>query len=116
MEEKYGFTGKLLYVADKISAILMVLSYDEMGELSVIGNHNPTISKNESNAMQICDWQLTGKNDDKLYKASEIWTIDYFKTRELYKYDYTGLATAILIMYTITVKGKWYNWREKDYL
>ena len=114
MEEKIGFTGKLLYAADKVAAVLMVLCYDSQGLSPILNSRQPGLSKRESNEIRICT-QKTLSKAETFCKASEMWTVDYFKIRKLYQYDTTGLITAILIMYTITVNKKWYDWREKDY-
>lgn len=112
MEEKFGFTGKLLYAADKVAAILMVLCYDSEGISPILDTRQPNLSRRELAEIKICTQTYkTGT----FCKASEMWTIDYFKIRKIYQYDTTGLITAILIMCTIITNRKWYGWREKDY-
>ena len=114
MQKKCGFTGKLLYVADKIAATLMVLYYDSIDLPPVLDSCKPGLSDKELAEMKICKQKVPGRADT-FYKASEMWAIDYFKIRKLYEYDTTGLVTAILIMSTIITNGKWYEWREEDY-
>ena len=41
--------------------------------------------------------------------ASEMWTIDFFD-REFHKMDYGHYFTALIIMKTIAVTGKWYDY------
>ncbi len=119
MEIKHGFSGKLLYLADKVAATLTVLSYDQKGYSPMLPDKIKDLSEKDAKVMSICDEKIPistpfhGKAT--LYRASEMWTIDYLKIRKLYKYDVTGLITAILVMYTLVVRGKWYKWREKDY-
>ena len=60
--------------------------------------------------MEIC-----GPHKSGFYKASEMWTIDHLKIRELIRLDDDGFFTALIVMYTLMVNGKWYSWREKDY-
>ena len=118
MNLKNSFSGRLLYAADKVSAIIHVLELDSMSYSPVLSTTDKNLSSAELEAMKICDYRyehhgLAGPSTD--FKASELWTIDYFKTRKLYDYDDTGLITAILIMDTILINGKWYDWRRKDY-
>lgn len=118
MTHKIGFCGELLYLADKISAVFTTLGYDEKGISPMLSNHAENLSEKDRLAMSICEDKTIYESrvgDGVFCKASEMWTIDYFRTRELYKYDSTGLITALLVMYTLVVRGKWYEWREEDY-
>ena len=118
MDKKLTFSGRLLYVADKVSALLTTLSYDAENASPTMPTNFEGASPKEIRTMDLCEFrtECTGKNG-KYYRcrASEMWTIDYFKIRKLYQYDDTGLITAILIMYSLIVNGKWYAWREADY-
>lgn len=53
---------------------------------------------------------------DYAYKASEMWTIDYLKIRKIVDLDTSFFFTAIVVMATLLVNKKWYDWREKDYI
>ena len=117
MNRKIGFTGQLLYAADKVSAIMSALAYCNQNNSAYVSSKYEGLSKNEAHAMSICD--IKHKDPESpghfICFAYEMWTIDYFKQRKLYKYDSTGLITALLIMFTVITKGTWYDWREKDY-
>lgn len=104
--------GRILYVADKLSAILSSLYLDKYDlhppRMSPRSRHATLLDREE---MSFCDHL-----DDKGYKASEMWTIDFLKLRKRVKYDDTGFFTAVLVVYTMMVNQKWYTWRECDYL
>ena len=110
MEGKTSPTGKLLYAADKVSAILMVLCYDKVGLSPHHRFKKEFTTASGRQAAKICE--RTTVNG---YLASEIWTIDYFKMRKLVQYDETGYFTALLVMTTLQVHHDWYSWREADY-
>lgn len=118
MNSKRNFSGRLLYAADKASAILTTLGYDSMGAPCIMSTAFAGASAKEAKAMSLCEFR-TERTDKfgnyQLCRASEMWTIDYFKIRKLYQYDDTGIITAILIIESLIVNGKWYDWREKDY-
>ena len=100
MEEKSSPTGKLLYIADKASAIVMVICYNENGDW-------PRKYRQE---MILCETNYRGG-----YLASEMWCIDYFKMRSLVDYDETGFFTALIVMYILRTNYGWFKWREEDY-
>ena len=110
MEAKSSEIGRILYCADKTSAIIMALQEDHNGMPPMLSRKNKCASKRDREEMNICDLERDGK-----YRASEMWTIDWFKIRHLIEYDDTGFFTAIIIMRTLQVNGCWYSWREKDY-
>lgn len=114
MENKVGFSGKLLYVADKASAILAVLCYDSKGIPPVLSVRRFRMPEREFQEVMLCTDKIYDKGNI-FCKASEMWTIDYFKIRKLYQYDITGLVTEIIIMSTLLTNGRWYRWREEDY-
>lgn len=117
-ELKLGFTGQLIYCADKLAAILTALGYDAIGKPPVMANNYAGASKSEKYAMDICqhrDYHISKAGEYYFCRASEIWTMDYFEFRRIYKYDQTGLLTAILIMETLIVNEEWYTWREEKY-
>ena len=104
-------TGRLLYMADKTAALLITLQYDEVSLPPTMDYNNPLASERDKKEMELCDY----KENDK-YRASEMWAIDYFKMRRISDQDDYGFFTAIVVMRTLEVNGKWYSWREKDYI
>ena len=111
MEDKSSFFGKLLYLTDKTSAIFITLWHDKVGRHPLMHPRSRKISGRDFAEMQLCDDKING-----CYRASEMWTIDYFKMRELEQYDDTGYFTALIVAYTLEVNGRWYIWREQDYI
>lgn len=115
----FGFTGRLIYGADKLAAILMALGYDSVGMSPTMANISTDASAMEHAAMNHCqyrEYHVGGSTGDYyLCRASEMWTFAWFKYQEMNKFDETGMLTAILAMYTLIVNGEWYAWREKDY-
>ena len=110
MRDKSSPDGRLLYVADKISAIIVELCYESLDihPYAELGDEN--ISGNNRLEMSLCDFGY--KNG---YLLSEMWTIDYLVVRKLTRYDDTGLFTALLVMVTLIIHRTWYSWREKQY-
>lgn len=111
MESKASPTGKLLYTADKISAVIAVLFCDSLGNYPVKQIIDDDLTPHDIKAMRSCDIEIRYHT----YLASEMWTIDYFRTRRLVRYDDTGFITALLVMYTLQTHGHWYTWREQEY-
>ena len=111
MEGKTSPTGKLLYLADKVSATLMALCYNSQYQAPHKAITAENITLREIEGMRLCDEEYSRNT----YYASEIWTVDYFKSRRLVKYDDTGFITALLVMYTLQVRHDWYSWREQEY-
>ena len=117
-EEKRGFSGRLIFTADKVAAILVTLGYDAIGFPPKMSTAFAGASEREKSAMKLCDFRTKYRSilgDYEICRASEMWTIDFLKYRKLYQYDDTGLITAILVMETLIVNERWYSWREKDY-
>ena len=113
MQEKSSPEGKILYLADKLAAIIMALCYDKMGYPPVEGYNDPGVSLRNQEAMRMCDI-VTKENR---YMQSEIWTIDFLVQRKHVQYDETGFFTALLVMATLIChKGRWYNWRQANYI
>lgn len=110
MHSKKQSTGRLLYVADKTAAILMALVYDSLGLMPTIDGSMPELSRKDVAEIGLCDFEYNGH-----YKASEIWTIDFFHIRKINELDDTNFFTAIIVLYTLIVNGRWYDWREDDY-
>lgn len=115
MEEKSSELGRLLFLADKLSAILVVLHGNVAGDRAMLNINDPNLSERDKKEMELCD-EIIEKGGETFCLASEMWTIDFLKMREFTKYDDYGYFTALLVMYTLYCRnGKWYEWREKDY-
>lgn len=111
MDGKTSPTGKLIYLADKVSAVLAVLYYDSIAKWphKLVTEDNITLRDIEE--MRLCDFEYERNG----YLASEMWAIDYFETRRLVRYDDIGYITALLVMFTLQVRRQWYSWRESKY-
>ena len=109
MEERSSLTGRLLYTANKASAIIMALCYEELGSTPFKTLGRPYTDRDRQ------EFELCSLAENDLYYASEMWTIDYIKLRQLIEYDDTGFFTALIVMYTLKVHQQWYSWRERDY-
>ena len=103
-------TGRLIFLADKAAALIISLCYDSIGMSPVIHENDSTLSKRDIQEMEPCDYCRNG-----YYKGSEMWAVDYFHIRKFAELDHDGFFTAIIVMYTLIVNGRWYSWREKDY-
>lgn len=116
---KIGPTGQLIYGADKLAAILMALRYDAAGVPHTMRNDRQDASALERAAMEHCqyrEYHVGGPTGDYyLCRASEMWTYSGFEFQEIFRYDKTGLLMAILVMETLIVHEKWYDWREANY-
>ncbi len=110
MEECKTTIGKLLYLSDKVAAIIITLAYDDIGRSPKMRLSNPNATERDLAEMAICD-----EKEDGACLASEMWTVDYFKVRELEKLDDEGIFTALVVMATLLVKDHWYKWRIHDY-
>lgn len=111
MDNQTSFIGKLLYLADKTSALIITLWHDQKGRYPLMSPDSPAVSGRDRAEMKLCDYDFNGH-----YRASEMWAIDFFKMRNLTEYDDTGYYTALIVAYTLEVNGCWYKWREKDYI
>ena len=112
MNHQSSPTGRFIYVADKISADIITLAYDKVGLPLVMAPDSPHASERDRREMALCDYRL----DDGSCYASEMWAVDYFKERNLVRFDEDGYLTALLVMCTLLVNnGEWYTWREADY-
>ena len=65
----------------------------------------------DKKAMVMCD----NINNNRC-RASEMWTISFFKLKNNILFDRTGYFTALIVMMTLDVNGKWYDWRTKEYV
>ncbi len=110
MNDRATLLGKMLYMADKTSAVVQVLAEDFAKNSPLMRWGSPKASEFDRKNMEYCDNCING-----YFKASEMWTISFLKTRKMSKYDDTGFFTAVIIMTTLIVNHAWYNWREKDY-
>lgn len=111
MAKKDTPTGRLLYICDKLAATFMTLTYDSLGYPPRLRPSDPYASARDFDEMMMCDVV----DEDGSRYASEMWTVDLLHIRNLIQYDDTGFITACLVMYTLMVRGKWYDWRERDY-
>lgn len=111
MTRKDTPTGRLLYACDKLAATFITLTYDSLGYPPRLHPSDPCASARDIDEMLLCDYV----DDDGCRHASEMWTVDMLHIRNLIEYDDTGFITACLVMYTLMVRGKWYDWRERDY-
>ena len=111
MQDKSSIEGRTLYVADKVAAIIMMLYYDKMGLNPRVSPTDETLAKVSQIEIDLCHREPGGK-----ILLSELWTVDFLYGREIVNYDDTGFFLAILVMMTLLVHGKWYDWREAQYL
>ncbi|MBR3353401.1 HD domain-containing protein [Candidatus Saccharibacteria bacterium] len=111
MQQKSSRDGRLIYTADKASAILRTLYEDKIGAPARMSLNYEHASDNDKKAMAICDDKTDGK-----CRASEMWTVNFFKLTKSVNCDETGYMTALIVMMTLEINGKWYDWRADDYL
>lgn len=110
MQDKTSFEGRMLYVADKVSAILMMLCYDRIKLYPSVHPDDPSITKVNREEISLCEKQQNGN-----ILLSELWTVDFLYGRNIVQYDETRFFLAILVMATLWVRGEWYGWREAQY-
>ena len=111
MRNPHSPTGRLLYLADKTAALLITLQYNVVNRPPTMKLDNPSATSRDIKEMQLCD----DVSSDGRRKASEMWAIDFFEMREIVRQDDCGFFTAIIVMRTLEVNGKWYSWRETNY-
>ena len=121
MREKKTHGGRIGFAVDKLSAVIEMLGYDSIayGEIArPLIPHCPYalpsdkgISDLNREQMKICD-----RIYDEGFLLSELWTIDFLHKRNIAQYDDTGFCTAVIVMATLLVHDKWFDWREKQYL
>ena len=114
MEEKCSVTGRALYMADKISALIVTLylSFSREHETPYIMMNDPSASARDLEEIQIIRESDGDMNSRRHFKASEMWAVDYFISREIVQYDDDGFFTALVVMMTLLLNdGKWYRWR-----
>lgn len=110
MYEQRTVEGRICYLADKTSAIINNLTYDSLRMPPHAKPNDIGISDLNRKEMKLCDIRYKGG-----YLLSEVWTINYFVSRRLQKFDDTGFFTALLVMVTLLTRGKWYKWRNAAY-
>ena len=111
MQNQTSPTGKMIYLADKVAALIITLCLDHLGHPPMILEDSDYASERDRQEMTMCDFC----SDFHAYKASEMWAVDFFVMRDLVRFDEDFFFTAILVMATLMVNGKWYSWREKMY-
>lgn len=111
MNTQSSEAGRLLYSADKLSAILDRLLADRLEIYPRVDPDSPYLVKYSQEEKDFCTKQPDGK-----LLQSELWTVDYLYGRCQNAFDDTGIFTATLAMTTLLVHGKWYAWREMHYL
>lgn len=110
MQNKDSFVGRMIYLSDKVAALIITLCLDEMGHPPLANLVSPWASTRDRAEMRLCD-----NTKDGMRYASEMWTMDFFEMRKLCQYDDTMFFVALIIAATLRVKGRWYRWREKSY-
>lgn len=115
MDLKSTFLGRSLYLSDKISALLVNLYLDSVGRTPYRTSLDDGLSARDKEEIDIIARQYGIDDLSYHYKGSEMWAIDYLEYRKIAKYDDSGYFTALFIMYTLVVNGKWYDWREQQY-
>ena len=110
MQNQTSPTGKLIYLADKVAALLITLCLDSLGRSPMMLENSIYVSKRDWAEMEKCEFSV-----EHAHKASEMWAIDFFQMREIVKYDENFFFTALIVMATLMVNDKWYGWREADY-
>lgn len=111
MNAKSTEIGRIIYLADKLSAIIMMLAYDNLDMLPRANPSESSLSSVSRTEINLCELRK-----DNSILLSELWTVDFLFGRELNQYDDTGFFTALLVMATLLVHDKWYQWREDQYL
>ena len=111
MQGQSSPTGRLIYLADKVAALMITLCLDHLGHSPMILSDSPYVSERDQAEMERCDFAM-----GHAYKASEMWCIDFFQMRNIVRYDDDFFFTALIVMATLMVNEKWYKWRETDYI
>lgn len=106
-------TGRQIHAANKAAGVFMNLCLEEKGFSPIMHMDSNIASKEELRQMSRCERHIT-LDDIKFCYASEMWTMSFFD-RGTHELDYHNFFTALIIMKTIAITGKWYTWREKDH-
>ena len=126
MTKKEKDMGCLLYTADKVALIVITLTIDKMMYQEIV---DPVpIEKTEIRKAVMFDTDICTDRDKqemaacdpdhnflRQHLASQMFTTDFLKIRGLNQYDHTGIFTGLIVMMTLMVRGKWYDWREQMY-
>ena len=117
VSKKSSPTGRLVYSADKASAVFNNLVLDLMELLMGGGTlyprksiDDPTNTNRDRLEIAACE-----DREGEWVRGSEMWTVDYFLGRKLVQYDDTGFFTALIVAATLMIHGKWWQWRVEDY-
>ena len=114
MEEKSSVTGRALYMADKISALIITLCLSAKDNLATpyITMDDPSASARDLEEIEIIRQADGDMNPRRHFKAAEMWAVDYFISREIEQYDDSGFFTALVVMTTLLLNNsEWYQWR-----
>lgn len=111
MQRHDSATGNLLYLSDKMAALIVTLCLDSIGKSPMIGKDSEYLSARDCVEMGMCDFTA----EDGKCKASEMWAIDFFEMRHIVDLDKSFFFTALIVMATLMVNGRWYDWRTKIY-
>lgn len=111
MYRKDSPTGRLLFLADKVSAFIATLCLDCYVKMPLMHRDSPLASDRDKMEMSACDYSY----GDGFYRASEMWTMDFLSFRKHVEFDETMFFTGVLVMATLMVNGIWYSWRNPEY-
>lgn len=114
MEEKCSVTGRALYMADKISALIVTLYLGSCDSLATpyITMDDRSATKRDLMEIEIIRQADGDMNPRRHFKAAEMWAVDYFISREIEQYDDNGFFTALVVMTTLLLNNnEWYQWR-----
>ncbi|MDO4752764.1 MAG: HD domain-containing protein [Candidatus Saccharibacteria bacterium] len=112
MQRHDSQTGNLLYLSDKVSALMVTLCLDSIEKSPMICKDSEYLSARDYAEMSMCDFTT----EDGRCKASEMWAIDFFEMRHIVDLDKSFFFTALIVMATLIVNNCWYSWRTKAYV
>lgn len=102
-EEKSTPLGQVIYCADKIAAPLYFINSDASGTRSYVSKNEVEKSELNKKSAELCEETNQG------YLLGKLWTADFVYTRRIVQYDTEMFFTAIAIMMTLVVYGKWFD-------
>ena len=114
MRHQSSELGKIIYVADKIAAVLFLLTLQKTGRDAYRTIRETNLTDRDKREI----YTIAGEVEPfflQHFLGSEMWTVDYLSERNIARYDTTGFYTSILVAYTLIVRGEWYEWRERQY-
>lgn len=100
----------VMHLADKFSSVIEMLVCDAAGVPVYKSYGDADLSADDLALMELCDSCESGK-----CRASEVYTASFLHQRQLGLEDEIGFFVGVIVMATLLVRGKWYNWREADY-